>query len=91
MGYNWVEVPPNIAEICEDAHTGKLKEIFACGTAAVVTPVGVLYYKGVDHRIADGKEGELTEKLRVTLTGIHAGTSEHHPEWLHVVPVSENV
>jgi branched-chain amino acid aminotransferase len=91
MGKNWVETAPAIAEICEDAHTGKLKEVFACGTAAVVTPVGVIHYKGADHQIADGKEGELTEKLRVTLTGIHAGNSEHHPEWVHVVPVFENV
>lgn len=90
-GYNWVEEPPGIAEICEDAHTGKLKEVFACGTAAVVTPVGVIHYKGADHQIADGKEGDLTKDLRVTLTGIHAGNSEHHPEWVHVVPVLENV
>ncbi len=90
-GNNWVEEPPNIAQICEDAHTGKLKEVFACGTAAVVTPVGVIHYKGADHRIGDGKEGELTHGLRVTLTGIHAGNSEHHPEWVHVVPVFENV
>jgi len=91
MGYNWVEEAPDIAEICEDSHTGKLKEVLACGTAAVVTPVGVIHYQGADHRIGDGKEGELTRKLRVTLTGIHAGNSEHHPEWVHVVPVSENV
>ena len=91
LGSNWVEEQPNIAQICEDARTGKLKEVFACGTAAVVTPVGVIHYQGADHRIADGKEGELTHKLRVTLTGIHAGNSEHHPEWIHVVPVFENV
>ena len=91
MGHNWVEEPPLIAEICEDAHTGKLKEVFACGTAAVVTPVGVIHYKDADHQIADGNEGPLTKKLRVTLTGIHARGSEHHPEWIHVVPVFENV
>jgi hypothetical protein len=33
----------------------------------------------------------VTRKLRETLTGIHKGTSEHHPEWIHVVPVHENV
>jgi branched-chain amino acid aminotransferase len=91
MGHNWVETHPEINEVIEDAHSGKLKEVFACGTAAVVTPVGVIHYKGADHQIGDGKEGPLTEKLRVTLTGIHAGGSEHHPEWIHVVPVFENV
>lgn len=86
LGYNWVEEHPAIAEIIEDAHSGKLKEVFACGTAAVVTPVGLIHFQGADHRIAGGQEGPLTEKLRKTLTGIHTGGSELHPEWLRVVP-----
>ncbi len=91
LGHNWVEEPPAIDQIIEDAHSGKLKEVFACGTAAVVTPVGVMHYKGADHKIAGGGEGPLTLQLREALTGIHAGGSELHPEWLHVVPTFENV
>jgi branched-chain amino acid aminotransferase len=72
--------------VIEDAHSGKLKEVFACGTAAVVTPVGTIHFHGSDHRIGDGGEGTLTRKLRDMLTGIHAGNSPHHPEWLHKVP-----
>ncbi len=86
MGHNWVEKQPSIDQIIEDAHSGKLKEVFACGTAAVVTPVGTIHFKGADHTINGGGEGPLTLKLRETLTGIHAGGSEHHPEWVHVVP-----
>jgi branched-chain amino acid aminotransferase len=89
MGYNWVEEHPAIAEIIEDAHSGKLKEVLACGTAAVVTPVGTIHFKGMNHQIGNGQEGQLTEKLRKTLTGIHAGNSELHPEWIHVVPVRQ--
>ncbi len=91
MGYNWVEEHPSIAQVCEDARSGKLKEVLACGTAAVVTPVGLIHYQGADHTIADGNEGPLTKKLRVALTGIHTGGSELHPEWVHKVPVTENV
>ena len=91
MGVKWVEEPPAIAQVIEDAHSGKLKEVFACGTAAVVTPVGVIHFQGHDHQIGDGAEGPLTTKLRHTLTGIHTGGSELHPEWLHVVPKFENV
>ncbi len=90
MGHDWVETQPAIAEIIEDAHSGKLKEVFACGTAAVVTPVGIMHYQGHDHQIADGGEGPLTLKLRETLTGIHAGNSELHREWIHKVPATEN-
>jgi branched-chain amino acid aminotransferase len=91
MGYKWVEEHPAIDQLMEDAHSGKLKEVFACGTAAVVTPVGVVHYKGTDHTMGNGQEGPITKRLRETLTGIHAGNSEHHPEWVHVVPVHENV
>ncbi len=86
MDLNWVEEHPSIAEIIEDAHSGKLKEVFACGTAAVVTPVGIMHYQGHDHQIADGGEGPLTLKLRELLCAIHAGESGLHPEWIHVVP-----
>jgi len=91
MGYAWVEEHPVIDQLMEDAHSGKLKEVFACGTAAVVTPVGVIHYKGSDHTMGDGNEGPITKRLRETLTGIHAGNSDQHPEWVHVVPVHENV
>ena len=89
MGYNWVEEHSAIADIIADAHSGKLKEVFSCGTAAVVTPVGIIHYQGDDHQIADGGEGELTRRLRETLCGIHEGTSDMHPEWVYKVPCTD--
>jgi len=91
FGHSWVQEHPAIAEIIADAHSGKLKEVFACGTAAVVTPVGVMHYQGEDHTIGDGGEGELTKQLRETLCAVHAGTSERRPEWIHIVPQFEKV
>jgi branched-chain amino acid aminotransferase len=91
FGHTWVEEHPPIAEIIADAHSGKLKEVFACGTAAVVTPVGVIRYQGEDHTIGDGGEGPVTLQMRETLCGIHAGTSERRPEWIHIVPQHEKV
>jgi branched-chain amino acid aminotransferase len=87
FGWNWVEEHPAIAQVCEDADSGKLKEVFACGTAAIVTPVGIMHYGGADHKIADGNEGAITKKLRETLVALHEGNSELHPEWIHKVPV----
>ena len=83
---NWVEERPEIAQVCEDADTGKLKEVFACGTAAVITPVGVINHAGKDHKIGDGREGAITRQLRESLTELHEGASELHPQWIHVVP-----
>jgi branched-chain amino acid aminotransferase len=86
FGCNWVQEHPPIEQIIADMHSGKLKEVLACGTAAVVTPVGVMHYQGEDHQVGDGTEGPLTYKLRTTLCGIHEGNSEQHPEWIHKVP-----
>jgi branched-chain amino acid aminotransferase len=86
FGYNWVEEPPRVAEVCRDADTGTLKEVFACGTAAVVTPVGVVHYGGQDHKVLDGTEGPITRRLREALLELHTGNSSLHPEWIHKVP-----
>ncbi len=87
FGHKWVEEPPAIARLCADADAGRLKEVFACGTAAVVTPVGVMHYGRQDHRIGNGQEGPLTKRLREALCEIHTGTSALHPEWVFKVPV----
>lgn len=86
LDIKWVQEHPAIAQVIADSHSGKLKEVFACGTAAVVTPVGVIHFKGEDHTIGEGREGPLTRQLREILTGIHARGSKTHPEWIHVVP-----
>lgn len=91
FGLNWTETPPVIAELCADADSGKLREAFACGTAAVVTPIGSLFFQGQDHVVGDGAEGKVTTRLRETLCGIHTGTSDRHPEWIEVVPQFETV
>ena len=57
----------------EAGRNGKLKEAFGTGTAAVISPVGQLYYKGEEIVINDFKTGELTQKLYDTLTGIQWG------------------
>jgi len=86
FGMRWVEEPPVIADVLEDARTGQLKECFACGTAAVVTPVGKINLDGRDTAIGEGVEGPMTRRLRETLCAIHEGTSDLHPEWIHRVP-----
>ena len=91
FGLNWTETPPVVAEICADADSGKLLEAFACGTAAVVTPIKSLHFQGADHVVGDGGEGSVTLKLRETLCGIHTGTSEQHPEWIERIPQFEAV
>lgn len=70
-----------IDEIVEFHKQGRLKEMFGTGTAAVISPVGMLRYDGHDMPIGDGTTGALTQKLYDALTGIQWGTAEDTFGW----------
>ena len=63
------------------AEEGKLKEIFASGTAAVISPVGELKFKDKSITVNDGGVGELSQKLYNTLYGIQTGTLSDDMNW----------
>ncbi len=65
------------------AESGELTEVFACGTAAVVTPVGTVKHEGGEFKVAGGKTGEVTMRLREHLTGIQRGAVEDSHGWLY--------
>jgi len=62
-------------------------EVFCTGTAVVVTPVSSITGLDGKHRIADGKMGQMTSKLRLLLTGIQAGDVSDEFGWLY--PIKE--
>lgn len=82
-GYGVVRRRVTIDEWRDGVESGDITEVFACGTAAVVTPIGVL--KGKDFSIGspDAAPGELTMSLREELTGIQYGRVEDRHGWLH--------
>ena len=65
------------------AASGEIVEIFACGTAAVVTPVGELRWEGgsVDHR-RDGHEDRIAESIRSRLLDIQYGRAHDAHGWM---------
>ncbi len=63
----------SIDELAEAMANGKLEEAWGCGTAAVVSPIGELCYKGVKYPVNNGEIGEVTQMLYDTLTGIQWG------------------
>lgn len=65
-----------------DARSGKLREAFACGTAAVVTPIGRVRGRETDFTIGNGGPGILTEKLRADLVAIQRGEAADPHGWL---------
>lgn len=80
-GYKVEERHLEIDELMEYGRTGKLKEAWGTGTAAVISPIGELFYKGDKVEINDFKTGELTRKLYDTLTGIQWGNMEDKYSW----------
>ena len=73
----------SIDEIQAASKDGTLKEIFASGTAAVISPIGWLCIEGKDMTVADGKVGTLSQKLYDTLYGIQTGTVEDFMGWTY--------
>ena len=72
----------SIQEVMEAAHAGKLEEVFGTGTAAVVSPVGKLYYEGDEVTVNDGNIGQVTQRLYDTLTGIQWGVLPDEKGWI---------
>jgi branched-chain amino acid aminotransferase len=69
-----------------DAESGRLREVFACGTAAVVAGIGTVRYRGGEFTIGDGTTtGPVTQKLREALVGIQRGESNDERGWIHKV------
>jgi branched-chain amino acid aminotransferase len=66
-----------------DARSGKLRESFACGTAAVLTPIGAVRGTSVDFTIGNGGPGLLTEQLRSQLVAIQRMQSPDPHNWVH--------
>ncbi len=62
--------------------SGEITEVFGCGTAAVITPVGRVKSAAGEFTIADGEPGEVTMALRDTLTGIQRGTFADTHGWM---------
>ncbi|HVE85565.1 MAG TPA: branched-chain amino acid aminotransferase [Myxococcales bacterium] len=65
---------------------GSLQEVFGCGTASVIAPVGELGHSGGKLLIGRGQPGELSRKLYDALTGIQHGTMEDRFGWMVEVP-----
>ena len=75
----------SIDELASALENGKLEEAWGCGTAAVVSPIGELCYKGVKYPVNNGEIGEVTQMLYDTLTGIQWGKIEDTFGWTYPI------
>ena len=71
-----------IDEVREGVASGDIVEMFACGTAAVVTPIAQFKADGYTIGDADAPAGELTMSLRQELTDIQYGRIADRHGWM---------
>lgn len=65
--------------------SGRVAEVFACGTAAVITPVGVLRWRGGEVATGQSGTGPVTQRIRDALLDVQLGRAEDTHGWLHPV------
>jgi branched-chain amino acid aminotransferase len=69
----------------EGCASGEITEVFACGTAAVITPVGSVKAKSGGWQIGNGEPGPVTMRLREELLGIQFGRLPDPHGWIHKI------
>ena len=84
QGLHVEERKVDIDEWRDGVASGQISEVFACGTAAVITPVGRLVWDGGEVASPTGAEGgEATMRLRRALVDIQYGRAEDTHGWMH--------
>lgn len=73
-GMRAVERRITIDEVCEAHRNGQLEEVFGSGTAAVISPVGELCYKGEKMVINGGETGAFSKRIYEHIVGLQNGT-----------------
>lgn len=84
-GINISERKISIDEIHAAHQAGELDEVFGTGTAAVISPVGVIKYENQDMIINSDKVGPLTNRLYQAIMDIQYGRSQAPDQWIEPV------
>ncbi|MFE9614085.1 branched-chain amino acid aminotransferase [Streptomyces sp. NPDC006012] len=83
LGYEAEEAPVSVEQWQRDSQDGTLTEVFACGTAAVITPVGTVKRAGAEWKQSEGEPGKVTLELRQALLDVQRGITEDRHGWMH--------
>ena len=83
LGYRAGEGRVDVEEWRAGNADGSISEVFACGTAAVITPVGSVRHSRGEWSVGSGEPGPVTMRLREELLGIQRGTAPDRHGWMH--------
>ena len=85
LGHETAEEPISTDQWRSASETGELSEVFACGTAAVVTPVGAVKSAAGGWTIGGGEAGPVATRLRAALVGLQTGAEPDPRGWMHTL------
>ncbi|MFT5578556.1 MAG: branched-chain amino acid aminotransferase [Paraglaciecola psychrophila] len=85
LGYSVKEEKIDIETVFSDIESGEITEVFGCGTAAVLSPVGRLAYKGKDYIVNNNESGPVAQHIFRELSSIQYGTSEDTFSWAYAI------
>jgi branched-chain amino acid aminotransferase len=83
LGYTAEEGKISTDEWRAGNESGAISEVFACGTAAVITPVGTVKSATGGWTVGDGTTGPITAQLRERLLGVQTGHIADTHGWMH--------
>ncbi len=89
QGHRVEERRISIDEVTATIADGSMKEAFAAGTAAIISPVGKIAYRGKQWLINDNKMGSITQDLYNRITGIQLGEREDSHGWNRVLHIPQ--
>lgn len=85
LGFESHERKVSTREWRADISEGNMTEVFACGTAAVITPIGRVKANNFEMVIGNNKNGPVTMALRTALLSIQHGTSPDRRDWMRTI------
>ncbi|MGI8881239.1 MAG: branched-chain amino acid aminotransferase [Jatrophihabitans sp.] len=85
LGYAVEEGKVSVDEWREGCASGQITEVFGCGTAAVVTPVGTVRSADGEWSVGNGDIGPVAASLRDALVGVQTGAAADKYGWIHPI------
>ncbi|HSH04448.1 MAG TPA: branched-chain amino acid aminotransferase [Anaerolineae bacterium] len=91
LGYEVSEEMLDVNDVLADIRSGKITEVFGCGTAAVIAPVGKFGYRDDEYLINDYEVGPVAQRLYKELTDIQSGRIPDRFGWVTTLEIETPV
>jgi branched-chain amino acid aminotransferase len=91
LGYEVSEETIDVREMLADVRSGRISEVFGCGTAAVIAPVGKFGYLDEEYVVNGNQVGPVSRRLYDELTGIQFGRRPDPYGWIYTIEVDQPV